>query len=216
MGATSSMLARRSTLAALLLVGSTACGQLGSAGDILGGILGAGNTGGNNQVTAQIRQVDTRYQRIVVQTQNGQQGAVRYDAQTQVIYQNQQYPVTALEPGDVVTLRILQDQQGNAYTDQIVVQRNVRDTGGGIGAAGTGSVAVGFERIEGQVGQIDYSRGLFELRPSYGGTAVVVSLPYNTTAADRDRFNRLRSGEMVRVEGRMVAQGRLELSRFVP
>ena len=47
-----------------------------------------------------------------------------------------------------------------------------------------------------------------------GGTLIMVSLPYNTTSADVDRFNRLRSGENVRLYGVYLNNTRVELRQF--
>lgn len=202
-------------LAVFLTAGGCAgggLGGLGGLGDILGSMGGMGGGGQQQQgeVVAQVQQVDESSRRISIQTQNGQSGWVNYDQQTQVIYQNQQYQVANLERGDVVQMRVQQDQNGNLYTNYIVVTQNVRDSGGGVGGGtGTGQI----QRFEGQVGQINHQQGWFELRPSYGGS-YQVTMPYGATNATRDYFNRLRSGSSVRVEGQMVSQNRIELSRF--
>jgi hypothetical protein len=205
-------------LAGLTVLG--ACSQLGQVGNVLGGVLGGGGTGTGsaNEVDGQIRYVDTNNQVIQVTTSSGQTGNVMFDNRTVVSYQNQQYSVTSLEQGDVVAMRVYQDQQGRLYTDQIVVQQDVRggSSNGGYGNGGynNGSVGTGFVRAEGTVGQVDVSRGLFQLRTSYG-TTYTVSMPYSAAASDRDMFNRLRSGSYVSIEGNQVGQGQIQLTRFV-
>jgi hypothetical protein len=44
---------------------------------------------------------------------------------------------------------------------------------------------------------------------------VIVSLPYSPPRTVSDRFNRLREGDQVRVEGRFLNQDRLELENFL-
>ena len=39
-------------------------------------------------------------------------------------------------------------------------------------------------------------------------------LPYNLSSSDRQRFQSLRNGQSVTLDGRMVAQGRIDLERF--
>lgn len=186
------------------MLGSAACAELGALEDVLGGVLGAGTQGG--ELVAEVQRVETGTQQIQVRTQDGQMGAVGYDNRTQVVYQQQQYPVTALEAGDIVAMRLQEDNLGNLYTDYIQVRQSVQERTG-TGAAGQ------LQRIEGTVGQIDTQRGLFELHGQQG-ESTVVSLPYNPRSEDVERFRRLRSGDRVRVEGRFVSQTRFELERF--
>jgi hypothetical protein len=81
----------------------------------------------------------------------------------------------------------------------------------------TGVSSPGYEtglvRIEGTVTTVDPQTGRFQLRSSSAGT-VLVTLPYNPPSSTADRFNRLRTGDFVRVEGRYVAQDRFEITRF--
>ena len=209
---TQSITGVRSAIFAGALVVLTGCaGGLGGLGDILGG-AGGGGTGGTGEVTAEIRAVDQRSQQIQVRTQDGRTGAIGYDQRTRVIYQQQEYPVSALEPGDVVTLRVQQDTRGNAYTDYIVVRQNVRDVAG---RGNTGGVyGTQLQRIDGTVLAVDQNRGAFQLRLRNGQT-VVVTLPYNPRASERDRFQQLRRDQFVSVEGRFLGQDRFELERFL-
>jgi hypothetical protein len=197
-------------LAAACLIATAGCsaglGNLGGLGDILGGGTSGSQQG---QVTAEVQQVDTRQQRVYVRTQSGQSEAVMYDRNTQVVYQQQQYPVTALEQGDVVTMQLQQDPQGNLYAGRIDVEQSVQER------TGQGSVGSnGFEQLAGRVGQVNYQQGLFQLQSQYGGT-VTVSLPYNAPQATVQYFQRLRTGDSVRLEGTPLGSGRVELYRFL-
>lgn len=188
--------------------------NLGQLGEILGGAMGGAGGAGQQQgqVVVEVQGVDTRQQVIQVRTQDGQQGNVRYDQNTVVSYQNQQYPVTALERGDVVAMQLQQGQQGQTYVSQIVVQQSVQDRTGQGGQGGVGGNGQ-MQQIYGRVGQIDHNRGMFQLQTQQG--TVTVTLPYNPGNATSDYFNRLRTGDNVRLEGTFTGQGRVELYRFI-
>lgn len=111
-------------LGAALLV-SSGCSNLGSIGDILGSVLGGqGAQQQQQQIDAEIQQVDASGGRLYVRTQDGQQGIIRVDSRTQVVYNNQQYPVTALERGDVVRIQLQQTQNNELYATRIDVLRS--------------------------------------------------------------------------------------------
>ncbi|HEX5726314.1 MAG TPA: hypothetical protein VFX98_12655 [Longimicrobiaceae bacterium] len=193
---------------------AAAGGCSGPIADVLGGVLTPAGGASNNELGGEIQYVDQRQQRIGLRLQDGRTGTVTYDSRTQVIYQQRQYPVTALEQGDYVIVRVQQDQQGNAYTDQIYVQQSVQERNGGTPTDnGGGTFGNDVQQLTGNVGQVDYNRGLFELRTNLGTT--VVSMPYNPRSTDADRFRRLRNGDYVRLEGRYLSRDRFELERFL-
>ena len=202
----------RGAAAGLALLAGAGCSQLGTVGDILGGVLTPAGGGQGGEVYGEIRAIDTQRQIVQIQTQQGQVGNVYFDNRTQVVYNQQRYSVTALERGDVVAMRIQQDQRGNAYTDYIQVTQSVQDRGGGYGGGYPDNTGYGTTRLEGNVGWVDTSRGQFELRTSRGTVTVV--MPYSPSSGTLDRFRRLRGGDYVRVEGQLVSQNRFELSRF--
>ena len=202
----------RTGAGALLLVAAatlTGCQSGGALGQVLGSVLGGGQQqGGQQQVQATIAGVDTRAQQIGIQQGNGQTVGVGYDGRTRVIYQNQSYPVTALERGDEVVLRILDAGNGTYYTDSIHVTRSVTPTGGSASGGGSGSV----QSLQGVVRQIDRNNGLFSLEVQ-GGT-VIVSMPYAASRSDVTRFQNLRAGDQVRLSGVFLNQSRVELRQF--
>lgn len=106
-------------LGAALLV-SGGCSNLGSIGNVLGSVLG-GQGAQQQQIDAEIDQVDASSGRIYVRTRDGQSGTIRVDSQTQVVYNNQRYPVTALERGDVVRIQLQQTQNNELYATRIDV-----------------------------------------------------------------------------------------------
>jgi hypothetical protein len=191
---------------ALVLVAS-GCG--GTLGEMLGDILtGPGADGQSGVVTVEVQQVRERQQEIIVRTQDGQQGPVLYDQNTQVVYQNQQYPVAALERGDIVDMRVHQVQQGY-YTDLVQVRTPVQERNAGTGDSPRPDIY----RVEGTIGSIDTARSQFTLNMTQGGTVEIV-LPAGAPAADRERLRDYRPGDYVRVEIRALDQQRAELVRF--
>jgi hypothetical protein len=207
---------RSTSLVSALLV-SAGCAGAGALGDILGGAMGGGGGGGGGgtgQVTAQVQALDQRSQRIQIRTQDGRTGVVSYDQRTRLIYQQQEYPVTGLEAGDVINMRVQQDQRGNLYTDYIVVVQNVRDPSGtGTGTTG-GTYGNQLQRVDGTVLAVDQSRGAFQLRLR-SGQVVVVTMPNNPPATERSRFQQLRQDQFISVQGRLISQDRFELERFL-
>ena len=200
-------------LAAML--SATGCAQAGALGEILGGVMGPQGQQGTNgrQVVGEIQGIDARQGVMQIRTQSGQTGEVRFDQNTRVVYQQREYNVTALERGDVVAFQVQQDQRGNAYTSYIQVQQSVQERTGQSTQQGGAYGNNGIQRFAGTVGYIDTQRGAFELRTQNGSAQV--ALPYGASAQDAQRFRSLRSGQSVTLDGQMVAQGRIDLVRFI-
>lgn len=190
-----------------MALATAACGG-GGLGDILGGVLTGDGGAQGGTVTVEVQEVREQQQQIIVRTEDGQTGPVLYDANTQVVYQNQNYPVRALEYGDVVDMRVQQVQQGY-YTDLIQVRTPVQERQGGY----RGSPSPDVYRVEGTIGQIDLQQEAFTLNMTQGGT-VTVRLPGNAPQTARDRLRDYRAGDYVRVEIRPVDQQRAELVRW--
>ena len=195
----------RAATTALLLASASACSSAGGLGSILGSVLGAGTGTGSNQLSGYVQGVDTRNRQIGIQQSNGQTIAVSYDNNTQVLYNNQNYPVTSLENGDQVTLRIQQLQNGGYYTDAIQVDRSVS----GPSTIQSGNVQL----LEGYVRQVDQANGLFLLDAS-NGARITVQLPQQISRNDLDRFRNLRVGDYTRLYGVYVNSSRVELRQF--
>ena len=196
--------AARRGAAAMMVLALGACAQLGSVGNVLGGVLG-----GQNQVQGIIRGVDTRAQQIVIQQSDGSNVALAYDAQTQVVYNNQNYSVTSLDPGDQVTARVQSTNNGGYYTDLVQVDQPVSGSGGTAGGTTNGTI----QNIQGTVRQIDTTNGLFTMDVQNYGT-ITVSLPYNVSRNDQLRFQSLRNGDNVRIAGVFLNNQRVELRQF--
>src|SRR5689334_12886215 len=173
---------RRSAVAALVILTGGACAG-GQLGNVLGSVLGGGAN--SNQLSGTIRGVDTRSQQISIQTSNGQTVPVYYDNQTQVVYQNRNYPATSLEYGDMVTARI-QANGNNYYTDYIQVDQSVNSGG----SVNNGNV----QQLQGTVRSVDRQNGFFTVDVGNYNT-ITVTLPYNVSSNDVNRFNNLRVGD---------------------
>lgn len=196
---------QRGAAAAVIVASLGACAG-NSLGNILGSVLGGGGGEQSGQLAGTVRGVDTRSQQIAIQQSNGQTIAVNYDNQTQVVYQNQNYPPTALENGDQVTARV-QANGNNYYTDYVRVDQSVRGN--------TGGTSSNVQSVQGTVRQIDRANGLFTVEVNdYTLTTLTVSLPYNLSSNDINRFNSLRAGDFVRFYGTFLNNSRVELRQF--
>lgn len=195
-------LLRRAAAAALISVTAGACAG-NQLGNVLGGVLG-GSQQQSGQLSGTIRGVDTRSQQISIQQSNGETVPISYDNQTQVVYQNKNYPATALENGDRVTARV--QANGNSYyTDYVQVDQSVTGT-----ASGTSG---NLQLLQGTVRQVDRQNGLFTVDVS-GNYTLTVSMPYNAASNDVTRFNSLRSGDFVRFYGTYVSSSQVQLRQF--
>ena len=191
----------RGAVVALMTVSIGACAS-SQLGNILGGVLGGNSQ--SSQLSGTVRNVDSRSQQIAIQTSNGQTVPVSYDNQTQVVYQNQNYSPNALEYGDMVTARV--QPAGNAYyTDYVQVDQSVTSS--------NGALSSDVHLLQGTVRQVDRRNGLFTIDMSNYST-ITVTLPYNVSSNDRNRFNNLRSGDRVRFYGRYLSNAQIELAQF--
>ena len=185
-------------------------GGAGGLGDILGTVLGGAQPASSNvgQLVVEVQEIDQRNQEIEVLTEDGQRGPIRYDQNTRVVYQQQEYEVSALERGDVVEMRIQELSGGGYYTDYVLVRQSAQDRGGAT-SGGSSSTIVS---TTGTVQQIDYNRGWFDLQTS--NAVITVTLPYNPSSATVSAFEALDRGDRVTVEGYRIASDRIELVRF--
>ena len=205
-----------SGLLAGAVTGCSSAGSLGGMGDVFGN---------GSSVYGEVRSVDARRGRIQVREEHGGDRTVRYDNRTRVVYQNRQYPVTSLERGDQVQMRVEYDRNNTAWADRIEVRSSARrserdrdrrrdrvgdrdrERGGVWGSARV-------ERLDGRVQGIDVRRGYFTMTGARN-SRVVVYVPRDARRDDVRRFERLRRGERVHVEVRSRGRGdQAELVRF--
>lgn len=189
-------------LALLVFAGCHEPGHIDGPGDY--------GTSGGNDVVGEVRYVDARAREIEVRSESGRTVIVRYDNRTRVTYRQKDYAVSNLEPGDYVAMRTQQDRDGRLYTDLVAVRESAQDRGGFGGRPGSPGR---LDRFEGTVDYVDSRRGTFEIRDR--GRLVVVSVPFNAPRSVMDRFNRLRRGDFVRIEGRFSNPDRFDLESFL-
>jgi outer membrane lipoprotein SlyB len=202
---TTTRLIRRAAAAALIVASAGACAG-NQLGNILGGVLGGDTGTQSGQLSGTIRSVDTRSQQLAIQQSNGQTVPVYYDNQTQVVFQNQNYSPTALENGDRVTARVQATNSNTYYTDYVQVDQSVNGTT-------TGTASNNVQLLQGTVRQVDRRNGLFTVDMNNGYT-MTVTMPYNPSSSDVNRFNSLRSGEFVRFYGTYLSSSQVQLRQF--
>jgi hypothetical protein len=190
-------------VAALLAVAASACAPLNAMDDVFG------TSNNRNSISGEVRSVDTRRGRIQIREQYGRDYTVRYDSRTRVIDRQRPYPVSSLERGDFVQMRIVYDRNNTPWADRI----EVRDSRGS-GRAGSGRDGYSVQRYDGSVRQIDVRRGYFTLDRGRGAS-LVVRVPDNARRDDIRRFERLRRNDRVRVEVRVRSNSnQADLVRF--
>jgi exosome complex RNA-binding protein Csl4 len=173
----------------------------------IGHIDGPGDYGSvANEIVGEVMNVDSRSREIEIRADSGRTSTIRYDNNTQVLYRQRTYPVANLERGDYVAAHVQQDRDGRYSTNTITVRESAHDRG----TVGRNRL----DRIEGRVEYVDSRRGTFELRDSRN-RLIVVSVDFNAPRAVTDRFNRLRNGDQVRLEGRSVNADRFDLENFL-
>lgn len=180
------------------LMAMAGCAPLGAM-DVLSGV----SAPGVSVVDGEVRSVDPRRSTFQVRDLRNRAYTVRFDRATRVIYRQRDYPVHALERGDVVRVRVSRDRNGTLWADRVDVRQNVRDRGG----------LARIERVSGRVSHVDVRRGHFVLELGRR-ESLVVHMPPRVPHNEARRFQRLRRGDGVRVEVHPLGRGAAELVRF--
>lgn len=169
------------------------------------------------EIRAEVTEVDVTHREIrVVWMDGGRRDIIPYDlSYTRVMYHGYNYPVDALQPGDLVAF--VPSPRAAPYIDTIRIQVPVqaRVPGSPYARAPIPGPVARAQVIEGTVERIDYDRGVFDLRPRDSGRIVTIALPYNARGADVENFRRLRNGDYVRIEGEFVNGDNVQLMAFV-
>jgi exosome complex RNA-binding protein Csl4 len=129
---------------------------------------GLGDYGSSNDIVGEVQDVDTRAREIEIRTDSGRTSIIRYDNNTQVVYQQRNYSVDNLERGDYVAARVQRDRDGRDFTDSITVRESVQDRG-----YSSGGSRGRLDRAEGRVEYVDSRRGTFEIRDQRNRLIVV-------------------------------------------
>lgn len=184
---------------------------------------------GSTTLRGQVSEVHERYNTIRLRRDNGRYADVRYDSRTEVVYNGRRYHPESLDRGDYVTMRVSRDSRGQLHARHVTVRRDVRDRD----RYGDRDRVPDRRRdddryddrrddrrddrydaraLEGLVTRVDRSGRRFEIRDSRG--TVWVAVPSNAGRSVRERFERLRTGDHVRVSGRFTSRDRFQLERF--
>jgi hypothetical protein len=186
---------------------------------------GRGGWGGSSEMRGQVDAVHSRYNTIRLRRENGRVADVRYDSRTEVRDRDRRYRAESLDRGDYVTMRVSRDSRGQLYARHVTVRRNARtvdrdrvpDRRRGDDRWDDRRNRRDDDRYEarsvaGRVERVDRSGRRFQLRTDRG--MVWVTLPSDAGRGVRERFQRLRTGDHVSVQGRYVNRDRFRLERF--
>lgn len=165
---------------------------------------------GEPDVTGTVERVDTSAHRLYLRSDGGERRTVTLSNDAQVFYRGREYPITRLASGDVVTMQIKRDQRGESYVDLIRIQEEA-STDRGLREEATAPPRI--ETLSGTVQSVNRRDNSFELdnQPN----PVIVALSGNVRDSDRERFQTLRSGDRVRIEGRFIGRDRFEMLSFL-
>jgi hypothetical protein len=191
------------------------CATIAAAADDIG-LGGPAGTiyGDRNAATlhGEVRSVDTRQSRLQLREDRGRNQTVRYDNRTRVVYGQRSYPVSALERGDRVRVRVVYDRNGRAYADRVDVFESSRNRGRASDDRGR-PAAARVQRVDGTVSWVDSRSNAFALA-SRQGRPLAVHVPRDLNRNDRARFDRLRRGARISVDVRPIGRDQYELVRF--
>jgi hypothetical protein len=151
-------------------------------------------------ITATVNGIDPQLQELYLRTSSNQHYVVNYANDTRVTDRGRESAVNRLRVGDQVRVDVREEGR-RLYANQISLERT--------GAAG----ANGIRTVEGTVERVVPERGFLELR-ALNGNLITVYVPESSSSAVRNRFNRIREGDQVRLEGESLGEDRLELLAF--
>lgn len=201
---------------AVLALAVTAGGCAGVGWDDV--LYGGDTYGYQNDIRGEVREVGSRS--MQVRTDGGRTVRVYHDRYTEVRYGDRRGSVRTLERGDDVTVRTRRERDGDLYARAVIVQRGSRgaydrrdERRDDRRVPPRRDDAYSRTSVEGRVGRVDRDGTRFELRGTREGT-VWVSVPRNAQRSVRDRVDRLREGQFVRLQGRFLSDNRFEVQGF--
>jgi len=74
-----------------------------------------------------VERIDMAASEIHLRASPGHPGMVTYSAETRVMYLGRVYPVSQLQSGDIIAMRMAMDARGNPHTHAIELQASSRD-----------------------------------------------------------------------------------------
>jgi hypothetical protein len=157
--------------------------------------------GAPRNITATVDGLDHGLHEIYLRSGSDQHYVVNYTNDTRVISDGREYGPTGLRVGDRVQVAVREGADRRLYAQEIRV------------ASGAASASTGIRTVEGTVERVLPERGVLELRV-LNGDLLTIYVPQSASDAIRDRFQRIRVGEHVRLEGERLSEDRLELLAF--
>jgi hypothetical protein len=165
---------------------------------------------GENDIVGEVERVDLASRRIYLRPGRRASRIVAFSADAQVLDRGREYPVTRLESGDVVAMRMRRNSRGDSYTELIRLQESVREQS----RIEPPDAMPRIQALSGRVEGVDFRRNSFDLNDQPGKPLLVV-LSENARDSDRERFRSLRTGDHVRIEGKFIGRDRFELLSFL-
>lgn len=166
---------------------------------------------GEPDVVGSVERVDLAARRLYLRPSGGERRVVAYSRDAEVFYRGRVYPMTRLAPGDVVAMQMKLDSRGEPYADLIrIEEENVAERS----RREDFTAAPRIETLAGRVQSVNRRDNSFDL-DNRSGRIVSVTLSEDVRDSDRERFRTLRSGDHVRIEGKLISDDRFELLSFL-
>jgi hypothetical protein len=127
---------------------------------------------------------------------------VNYTDQTRVVVDGRVQPVSGLQVGDQIRVNLREGEDRRLFADHIRVESR----------AVAGATAI--RTVEGTVERIMTERQVLELRTT-DGDLLTIYVPDWLNDAAKNRFQRIRAGDYVRLEGERLSENRMELVAFL-
>jgi hypothetical protein len=227
-------------ITAVLLGACAHLTAIGTVANLLEGVLrttpGEPATG---EIVARIDGVDPQRQHVVVETETGEWGAIAYSGESRAFdTEGREIRVGALPLGEWARLRLREAQQGYHLEEVRLLHEATPAAAAEVAADTVPTDTIPPDTVPrdtippdtvptptpespptdgdlaGAVLTVELGEGRFTVR-SDDGAEVRVTLPYNPSPEMRERFERLRAGDEVRLEGEWLGESRFELRRFL-
>jgi uncharacterized protein DUF5666 len=151
-------------------------------------------------ITASINGIDQQLREVYLRTPANQHYVVNYTNETRITDRGREIALGRLRVGDQVRVDVREEGRRLQASQISLESPAVRGT-------------EGIRTVEGTVERIVPERGLLELRV-LNGDLIIVYVPESSSSATRSRFDRIREGDQVRLEGERLSDNRMELVAF--